>query len=210
MARFALPPPLVRPCRWSSTSSTSIRGSGSDLAAAIALATVVGLPPGGRHAWRIRSAGGRDAPSRPWSSTSAKPTIARALAPSANVQVSAQRRRARPFAPARATRRIAARVVFCGVMNYAPNDQGMRWFVNEVWPLVKRSRPDATLAIVGADPRRSLKAHVRGRSVDRSHAAECPMSATGCGNRPSESRRCMSPAAFRTRRSKLSPRACPS
>jgi polysaccharide biosynthesis protein PslH len=45
-----------------------------------------------------------------------------------------------------------ARVVFCGMMDYQPNHEGMMWFVRAVWPLVRASRPDATLAIVGANP----------------------------------------------------------
>ncbi|HEX8030160.1 MAG TPA: TIGR03087 family PEP-CTERM/XrtA system glycosyltransferase, partial [Vicinamibacterales bacterium] len=82
--------------------------------------------------------------------------IARTLAPAANVHVIAngvELERLRPIAPPSA----GARVVVCGVMNYAPNDQGIRWFINEVWPIVKMRRPDATLAIVGADPHQSLR-----------------------------------------------------
>lgn len=44
------------------------------------------------------------------------------------------------------------RVVFCGVMNYAPNVHAVSWFVREVWPEVRRICPAATFAIVGADP----------------------------------------------------------
>ena len=83
--------------------------------------------------------------------------IARKLAPSANVQVilnGVELERLRPEGPPS----DRSRVVFCGVMNYAPNDQGMRWFINEVWPIVKQSRPDVTLAVVGADPSRSFAA----------------------------------------------------
>ena len=39
----------------------------------------------------------------------------------------------------------AARVVFCGVMNYGPNVEGVRWFTREVWPRVHQRRPDARL-----------------------------------------------------------------
>ena len=83
--------------------------------------------------------------------------LARELAPAANVQVIAngiELERLRPPGPPA----DGERVVFCGVMNYAPNDQGMRWFINEVWPTVRKERPKATLAIVGADPQRSLRA----------------------------------------------------
>jgi glycosyltransferase involved in cell wall biosynthesis len=43
-------------------------------------------------------------------------------------------------------------VVFCGVMNYEPNEQGMLWFIEQVWPLVLAARPDARLKVVGASP----------------------------------------------------------
>jgi glycosyltransferase involved in cell wall biosynthesis len=49
------------------------------------------------------------------------------------------------------------RVVFCGMMNYAPNEDGILWFVREVWPGVRARRPDATLTIVGAHPTRRLR-----------------------------------------------------
>ncbi len=82
--------------------------------------------------------------------------IARGLAPDANVRVlnnGIEIGRLRP--PAAAA--DSTRVVFCGVMNYAPNDAGMQWFVREVWPTVLAARPDATLAIVGSDPTIPLK-----------------------------------------------------
>lgn len=48
-------------------------------------------------------------------------------------------------------------LVFCGVMNYAPNHSGMVWFIERVWPLVLHARPDATLVVVGPDPQRPLQ-----------------------------------------------------
>jgi sugar transferase (PEP-CTERM/EpsH1 system associated) len=50
------------------------------------------------------------------------------------------------------------RVVFCGVMNYRPNVEGISWFLREVWPKIRAARPAATLVIVGADPVRKLRA----------------------------------------------------
>lgn len=82
--------------------------------------------------------------------------IARALAPDANVRVlnnGIELSRLDPPGPPE----NSARVVFCGVMNYAPNDEGMRWFVSQVWPLIRAARHDATLAIVGSDPTAALK-----------------------------------------------------
>jgi sugar transferase (PEP-CTERM/EpsH1 system associated) len=49
-------------------------------------------------------------------------------------------------------------VIFCGVMNYAPNTQGMEWFVREVWPLVRQTHPAARLLVVGASPTPSMQA----------------------------------------------------
>jgi sugar transferase (PEP-CTERM/EpsH1 system associated) len=49
-------------------------------------------------------------------------------------------------------------VVFCGVMNYAPNVEGAVWLAREVWPLVRASNPDARLEIVGANPAGAVQA----------------------------------------------------
>jgi glycosyltransferase involved in cell wall biosynthesis len=48
-------------------------------------------------------------------------------------------------------------VVFCGVMSYAPNVEGVRWFATEVWPIVRASRADARFLVVGADPGRAVR-----------------------------------------------------
>ena len=63
--------------------------------------------------------------------------IARTLAPTAERAGPGQRRRSRAAAARDRARGHPPRVVFCGVMNYAPNDEGMQWFVREVWPLVR-------------------------------------------------------------------------
>jgi sugar transferase (PEP-CTERM/EpsH1 system associated) len=49
------------------------------------------------------------------------------------------------------------RVVFCGVMNYAPNVEGVLWFEREVWPLIRASRPDARFIVVGASPAAAIR-----------------------------------------------------
>jgi sugar transferase (PEP-CTERM/EpsH1 system associated) len=43
-------------------------------------------------------------------------------------------------------------VVFCGVMNYPPNEEAAAWIAREVWPLVRRRNPDARLQLVGSHP----------------------------------------------------------
>jgi sugar transferase (PEP-CTERM/EpsH1 system associated) len=49
-------------------------------------------------------------------------------------------------------------VVFCGVMNYTPNEEGAIWMAREVWPLVKQQQPAASLMLVGASPTASVRA----------------------------------------------------
>ena len=65
-------------------------------------------------------------------------------------------------------------VVFCGVMNYAPNVEGAVWLARDVWPLVRAGNPDARLEIVGANPTGAVQAldnpsagiHVKGSVPD--------------------------------------------
>lgn len=42
------------------------------------------------------------------------------------------------------------RLGFVGTFNYAPNREGMRWFVHQVWPLILAKLPAARLRLVGA------------------------------------------------------------
>jgi polysaccharide biosynthesis protein PslH len=55
-------------------------------------------------------------------------------------------------------------VIFCGVFNYGPNEAGARWLAGEIWPLVVREIPQATLWLVGMHP----TARVRRLADDRS------------------------------------------
>jgi sugar transferase (PEP-CTERM/EpsH1 system associated) len=50
-----------------------------------------------------------------------------------------------------------ARVVFTGVFNYQPNEEGALWMAEHVWPLVRASRPDARLVLVGASPTPAIR-----------------------------------------------------
>jgi sugar transferase (PEP-CTERM/EpsH1 system associated) len=49
------------------------------------------------------------------------------------------------------------RVVFCGVMNYPPNEAAAIWLAREVWPLVTGAYPSARLLLVGAHPPRAVR-----------------------------------------------------
>lgn len=61
-----------------------------------------------------------------------------------------------PGVPDGAPPEIAGRVVFTGSMDYHPNEQAVRFFAEQCWPLVRAARPDATWTIVGANPPASV------------------------------------------------------
>lgn len=87
------------------------------------------------------------------------------------------------------------RLVFTGTLGYPPNAEGIRWFADHVWPLVRRALPDARLDIVGRAPPPSVSAldgrpgitvvgpvPVMGPYFDRAHAVIVPI-LTGAGIR---------------------------
>ena len=45
-----------------------------------------------------------------------------------------------------------ADLVFTGSMDWLPNIDGIRWFAEEVLPLIRQQKPDCTLAVVGRRP----------------------------------------------------------
>ena len=47
-------------------------------------------------------------------------------------------------------------IVTLGTLHYPPNADGIRWFFNEVFPLIRRRIPDATLTIIGKNPPRDF------------------------------------------------------
>ncbi|MGH9666219.1 MAG: glycosyltransferase, partial [Bryobacteraceae bacterium] len=50
-----------------------------------------------------------------------------------------------------------ADLVFLGSMDWMPNIDGVEWFVREVLPLIRRRKPDCSLAIVGRKPPDSIR-----------------------------------------------------
>jgi hypothetical protein len=44
------------------------------------------------------------------------------------------------------------RLLFVGSLWYSPNAEGVTWFIRQVWPLVRRDHPAATLRLVGPAP----------------------------------------------------------
>ena len=50
-------------------------------------------------------------------------------------------------------RRVGSKnIVTLGTLHYPPNADGIRWFLNDVFPLVRKGVPDATLTIIGKNP----------------------------------------------------------
>ena len=56
------------------------------------------------------------------------------------------------FTPARPNTLPAHDLVFLGAMDWRPNIDGLRWFATSVLPLIRRRRPDCSLAVVGCRP----------------------------------------------------------
>lgn len=47
-------------------------------------------------------------------------------------------------------------MVFTGLMNYYPNDHGILWFLDEIFPHILTLEPEARIVIVGANPSKNL------------------------------------------------------
>jgi sugar transferase (PEP-CTERM/EpsH1 system associated) len=90
-------------------------------------------------------------------------TVLEAIAPDAPVHVVPNGIDALRFTPP-ALPSAEAHVVFCGVMDYAPNVEGVLWFVKHVWPRVREANGRARLTLVGARPTPAI----RGLSSDPS------------------------------------------
>lgn len=60
------------------------------------------------------------------------------------------------FRPAGTVVRKPHNLVFTGSMDWLPNEDGIRWFVDEIYPLLKKRVPDISLTVVGRNPFPSL------------------------------------------------------
>lgn len=56
-------------------------------------------------------------------------------------------------------------LLFCGTLNYAPNVDGLMWFVKEVFPLILAQDPGITLNVIGSSKRDSLPGVTGERSI---------------------------------------------
>src|SRR5690606_37691831 len=44
-----------------------------------------------------------------------------------------------------------------GVLDYRPNVEGVQWFADQIWPAIRARHPDATFAIIGRRPTRTVR-----------------------------------------------------
>lgn len=59
------------------------------------------------------------------------------------------------FAPP-VSKKLQFDFVFVGSMDWMPNVDGVEWFLREVFPIIRETKPDATIAIVGRNPPASV------------------------------------------------------
>jgi glycosyltransferase involved in cell wall biosynthesis len=60
------------------------------------------------------------------------------------------------FRPSGKTATRRHHLVFTGSMDWLPNEDGIRYFTDQIMPRIKQSVPDVTLTVVGRDPYPSL------------------------------------------------------
>jgi glycosyltransferase involved in cell wall biosynthesis len=63
----------------------------------------------------------------------------------------------RYFSPS-ATPEVAGSLVFSGTMDWFPNEDAMRYFINDILPSIRREIPDVSLTVVGKKPTPSFRA----------------------------------------------------
>lgn len=77
------------------------------------------------------------------------------------------------FSPGGDGPRSTRRMVYTGVMDYGPNEDAVRYFADEIFPLVREEVPDAEFWVVGANPGAEVRSltgrkgiHVTGKVAD--------------------------------------------
>lgn len=63
-------------------------------------------------------------------------------------------------------KRKEAEITFLGKMSYYVNVASVLWFYRQVFPLIRKARPDARLTIVGRDPARAIQALAEDPAVE--------------------------------------------
>jgi len=61
--------------------------------------------------------------------------------------------------------KVPTRLIFTGNMDFPPNYEGATWFIVEVYPLIRKRRPDVTFSVAGHNPVPALLSRA-GRGVE--------------------------------------------
>ena len=56
-------------------------------------------------------------------------------------------------------------ILFCSNLSYAPNIDGIKWFIKKVFPLIEASKPSVKLNIVGSNPSKDLYDYANEKSI---------------------------------------------
>jgi len=56
-------------------------------------------------------------------------------------------------------------ILFCGVLNYEPNKDGILWFVRNIFPKITQTVPDVKLLLVGRDPDNEIMSLANNQSI---------------------------------------------
>lgn len=62
------------------------------------------------------------------------------------------------FAPGGRAMRKPGHLVFTGTMDWLPNEDGIRWFAEDILPRLKQLVPDVTVTVVGRNPPEAIRA----------------------------------------------------
>ncbi len=93
-------------------------------------------------------------------------TTLKSRCPGANVQVVSNGIDVAHFGPPGPPAQDA-RVVFCGVLDYPPNEQAAVRLCRDIWPLVRWAAPEAGLLLLGSNPTARIHAlAARDRSIE--------------------------------------------
>jgi sugar transferase (PEP-CTERM/EpsH1 system associated) len=93
-------------------------------------------------------------------------TALRSLVPDAPVEVMPNGVDSRFFKPLPTEHTTTSDVVFCGVMNYPPNEAGALWLAREIWPRVRQQCGEARLWLVGSQPTMRVSGVARDPSIN--------------------------------------------
>ena len=75
----------------------------------------------------------------------------RQMAPNTDVHVVPNGVDVQHFTP-REVKRARETLLFFGTLSYGPNLDAVLWFCNQMWPRIRKARPEVKLEVVGLDP----------------------------------------------------------